>query len=644
MATLAGIVSTVGSPEHVQLRRALGTSCRGGPVREILSTERMVLGARRSEAAAPALATSGDGSVILAFDGTIFNLAELSPEAKTSHTSRVLVSLYRHLGPDFVAKLDGTFALALWDARERSLLLARDQLGTKPLFYSVQRGSLGFASEFGALLTVSRAERKLDLEALNNYLTYLYVPAPRTLLEGVRQVGPGQLLRFLRNGELTASSFLPPMPARFADEDPSSWSTEFREQLAESLQRRLGTVTNAGFLLSGGTDTAALVGCATKLMPERVKTFTLGFPDAPEIDERAEAKETATALGTEHIELEVDTDCIAALPKITRLVGSPVSNPASLISCALFEQIRGHVDAVVCGDGGNEILGGVYKYNQAMNFALNLHRGRLRHKIQGVGQTLWYRLRQTPLESLFQRAARAYFGQLSHSSMLVRTGVREEEFLAIVDFYVALETYWSGSNLRGLYTPETRQAVGECDPHRFLAGFFARDPDLPALQQVIWARTNTFIPYNVMRYVEHTAIAAGLEPLFPYLDQRLLDFVYRVPFEHIYAKAYRHFMRESLGGRIVPDQIFRKPLRGFSPPTERWVQTPRWRDIIWDHLAPEQLERRGLFNPDYVTSLLLQYDSGRRSLATDETGRAQPLGSSIWSLVALEAWCREFLD
>ena len=615
---------------------------RGGAIQEVRRFGDLVLGVASSEVQGPVLQAAAAEGFGVIWDGTIFGVTPQAEEPRPGvKIAADILSLYLREGPTFVSKLNGAFALVLWDARQRKVLLARDPMGIKPLFYSKRDGEVTFASEIRGLLHLAETDRTLDSEALQDYLAYLWIPAPRTLLREVRQLAPGEILSISHDGHCDHTSFRARIPHAFNDGSLADWSARLRELVRESLRRRVSSSGRLGFLLSGGTDTATLVGCAAKDLGMPVKTFTLGFQDA--IDEREAAKETARFFGTQHVDFEIDEGCIEKLPEITRSLGSPVGNPASLISHALFRHAKDHFDQVICGDGGNEVLGGCYKYNQTMNYAAGMHSGWIAQGLQRGGRQLHFRLRETPLEPLFQHAARLYFSWLGREGR-PRESINQADFDKVANFYARLETCWARSQIRSLCTEDILRPVADYEPLRAIADLFVHDPDLPVLQQLIYVRTNTFIPYNVMPYVEVNASANSVDCLFPLLDHDLLDFIYRVPFDYIYGRSYRHLMRESFADRPVPEKLFRKPLSGFQPPRDRWMLTARWQAFANDHLSREAVTRRGLFSPAYVDSLLAQHRAGDKFMATDEGARAQPVAESIWSLLALEVWCREFLE
>lgn len=648
MAAICGKLSVKETVTKSEILSSLDSmSLRGGSTQETHLIKNFGMGCTRTNSSSDGgLFHSEDQKVWIAYDGKIFNVYQLIKEHQSANIGglAILPWLYQRYGLDFVEKLDGSFSLIVWDDTKNVVLLARDHIGSKPLFYSFQSGNLVFASQIDGLSSFTSVKRTLSVESLDCYLTYLYVPAPNTLFKEIKQVAPAQVCRFCNSDVITKNFYPCEPPSRFRQDDPSSWSITLRELLTQSIQLSVGGKGSVGFLLSGGTDTAALLGCASSFLPHPIKTFTLGFPDCSYVDERKDARKTAQYFQTDHTELEVNHTCIEALREVTRYCGTPVGNPASLISFSLFRGIRSFVDTVVCGDGGNEIFGGVYKYHQAMNFVANLKDDRmLKRIVQTYGQKLWCRLRETKLESLLQKFYAVYSERVGTSNALCDIQLDEIQFHKVVTFYCLLESVWAMSNKGSLYTTDVREKLAGYDSLEFLRKFFVHEDDSPVLQQLIYARTNSFIPNNAIPYVEFNALANGVFPLFPLLAKKLLAFMYKVPFEHVYGKSFRYFMEQALANQVIPAEIFRRPVKGFNTPINHWLGTVKWREIVYDYLSRDRVKKRGLFSPDYVHRLVQDYYSGRKFITTEHSGKVQPLGLSIWSLVALEAWCQEYL-
>lgn len=645
MAAISGKLTPKEPVPHGEIQTSLtNMSARGGEVHQFYARDNFALGCARSSSSNDGLFHSENQKVHIAFDGRIFNIQQLIREYDTAPDIGfdILFTLYRHHGTDLIRKLDGSFSIVLWDETNRVVALARDHIGSRPLFYSFQSGTLLFASEIRGILRFKESVSEINIESLDQYLTYLYIPAPNTLLKSIYQVLPAQTCCFTEGNGAEKNVCLNRPNLRFELNDVSSLATKSRDLLEQSLRLRLNQEEKVGFLLSGGVDTATLVGSASSFAARPIKTFTLVFPDCPEVDERKDAVKTARLFQTEHNEITATHSCINALPEITRFCGFPVGNPASLLCFSVFERLTSVVDAVVCGDGGNEIFGGVYKYLQTMDYAFNLDAGRFARIVKGLGRKSWRQFYGTKLESTLQKAIRLYF-QLAARNSQLNTQLGEAHFRRVVNLFAFSESYWTELNKQSLYSHDVARELLDHDALDFLRSLFCYSDHMHVLQQLIYARTNSFIPNDAIPYVEPNATAKGIFPLFPLLDKELMSFMYQVPFEYVYAKSYRYFMKLAFGGHVIPAEIFDRPFKSFHTPIDRWLKTKKWREIVYDRLSSERTKRRGFFSHEYVQELVRQYYSGTRFISTERRNKAQSLAISIWSLVALEFWCDEYL-
>ena len=549
-----------------------------------------------------------------------------------------IASLYRRFGPSFIDNIDGPFSLILWDANEKRLILARDRFGTRPLFYTLMPRYIAFASEVRVLLDLTRPSRVLDVDAVRDFFTLRYVPAPKTPLSAIKQVPAGSCVIADSSGSLLEESYWSQPPTRLPDASIDSCQIDLRKRLSESLGRRI-VAGNTAFLLSGGVDTATLVGCAKQIVDRPLNTFTVGYSGFPAIDERENARRTAAHFGCEHVEIEVDESCIDSLKEITRETGLPVGNPAALVSRAMFSQIGKHARNVVCGDGGNELLGGSYKYDQLLHYVSNEGSAARRNLMQAAGRSLYYSLRQTTFEPSFHKLARAYFWLVGRFGQL--DSDQEIDVAECARYYAALESCWTQPNLRKLSLDERMWDWEKS--LRFISDRFTSDASASVLQQVPFVRATTFLPYEVMPYVDSNAARFGLESTFPYLDSELVDFLLSVPYELCYGRSYRYLMRKTFCRRPVPATVFRRSLSPFWPPMTLWSKTQRWSSFVDEQIGPDAVRGRGLFCPQVIESIVLAYRKGKAQIGTMPFG-CQPVHESLWTLIAFEVWCREFLD
>jgi asparagine synthase (glutamine-hydrolysing) len=407
----------------------------------------------------------------------------------------------------------------------------------------------------------------------------------------------------------------------------------------------MNVANRAGFLLSGGVDTAAIVGAASVQSSKTVQTFTLRFSDSAEVDESAAARTTSEYLKTEHAEVDVTSACVDFLPAIAAFGSSPPANASALISFSLFKQISSAVDTVFCGDGGNDLLGGHYRYNQVMAYAQHFQRTALQRFVLKHGRRAYHLLKGTRLEARLQVAARSFFSRVG-SEMAADPAVKMEKtrFDEVVDYYIDSDSFWRTGDKQLLYSESFSTQINGSSYRHFLESLFDFERRVGVFQQLPFVRVNSFIPYVAMQYVEPTATLNEVRPLFPLLDRELMEFIYRVPFQSIYGKSFRHLMRKALARRILSDEIFERPTKGFRVPIEKWMRSRRWKELVYDHLGSDAVKNRGWFSESYIRGLLHRFYSGKSYRRDNSFGNVTSLGLLIWSLVALESWARHHID
>lgn len=588
---------------------------------------------------APLLDDSRRGTVV-AFEGELDNASALLRLAPSSlPPSQLLTWMYERSGSEFTDRLEGRFALALWDGETSRLLLARDRIGVRPLFYGRAAGGLAFASDVDTLLAMRTARPSLRRESVAQFLSLLYVGTPDTLFDDVFALPPGATL--ICEG---AGSALPG-PLRM----PTAWAAGprhsgdpvdgTRSRFGAAVSRALTDDEGQVVLLSSGAGSVTFLAHAAA-SGRSLRTVTMGITGADASDERRAARDLARRFGASHETVQVDLRCLDALPAVTRSLGAPVGNPSALLAHALFRQLGPSARGVVCGDGGNEVFGGVLKYFQLMSALAGARMPRLRGRVHALGQRAWYGLRQAGLETLVHHAAAAYFRLVGTRGARASRELPRAAYEEALALYAELESTWSTARLDELLTPPLRATVGARRPEALLGAQLAEGGSTNLLQQLVGLRLATVVPHNILPYVERSAAAHGLAARFPYLDHELAGYLAKLPVELNYVRGYRHLMRRALGSP-VPPAVYRR-VKGFNPPLADWLRSARGRELAHDLLSPQAVARRGLFEPRVVADLLRRFRAGEHSLPTGRPERRQPLDLSIWTLIALEVFCREY--
>jgi asparagine synthase (glutamine-hydrolysing) len=557
---------------------------------------------------------SEDGSVTVVQNGELFEHRRLQAELEArghrfaSHCdTEVLPHLYEERGPAFADGLRGMFAIALWDARERRLLLARDPFGIKPLYYRVAGGVLSFASELKALVRQPGFDGEIDLEALEAYLAFNSVPAPMSIYRGVRKLPAGHLLD-VRDGEVRLRRFARPAPVAAGDvrrEPGADLAAELRERLRDSVRAHLESDVPVGVFLSGGIDSSLLAALAAQESPEPVRTFSIGFEERS-FDELSRARLIARRYGTDHHELVLRPDAAALLPEIAAAFDEPFADSSALPTYAVSRLAAGHVKVALSGEGGDELFGGYFTY---------------------VADVLAARSRVRAAAGW----ARPVVERLPSSSRRVSLEYRAKRFVRAA----ALPALERHHGWKEIFSPEARAALLEprrraagADP---LAGWRARYAEtagaepLARLQDV---DLGTYLVDDLLVKTDRASMAHSLEVRVPFLDPVVAELALALPTgQKVLALAKKRLLRRAAAG-LVPRSIVHAPKRGFSIPAAAWLRgelQPFAREL----LSPDALRADGFFRPAAVTALLDEHVSGRED-------HSRPL----WGLLCFQLWRR----
>lgn len=621
MCGVAGIVS-VTPPDPEVVRAMCDLIVHRGPDGEGLHSDaQAALGMRRlaiiDVAGGDQPVYNEDRSVVAVFNGEIYNFAELRTDLRnqghrfrTNSDSECLVHLYEEYGDDLVHRLRGMFAFALWDAKERRLLLARDRVGKKPLYYRHAGDSLAFASELKALGALPGLSRDLDLVALHHYLTYQYVPAPWSIQRGVRKLPPGHLLSW-QDGRVSVRRYwaLDYTPGPEIGEQEALERT--RELLLDATRVRMIAERPLGAFLSGGIDSSAVVAAMARLSAEPVKTFSVGFEDA-RYDEREHAGAVARRYGTDHHELVVGPSALAALPTLTWHFDEPFADSSAIPSFFVAQLSRRHVTVALNGDGGDEAFGGYARY------ALMARAGRLRIPVGArpvLGRLGGSLVQGGPVGSRRRRAGHALqlLGQPPHRQ------------------YARLMSYFTPEQKHALYTDWMREELAGTDSYELLDQAFDASHAADPLNRLMDVDVNTYLPGDLLVKVDITTMANSLEGRSPFLDHRLMEWAAGLPAGlKVRGGTTKYLLKKALEDWL-PFDLLHRPKQGFGIPLGDWLRTDL-RDLAWDVLTDRTASSRGLFRPEAVRTLLTEHEQGQNH------------ASRLWALVQFELWHRRFVD
>jgi asparagine synthase (glutamine-hydrolysing) len=539
------------------------------------------------------------GDVVAVFNGEAYNFTTLRDELR-AHEIRgtgdtpVLPHLYEENGPEFVERLDGMFALALWDLARERLVLARDRLGKKPLLYTrLADGTLAFASELKALLRLPGVSRDVDLDAVDGYLALQYVPGNRTALRGIHKVPPGHVL--VAEGESERLECYWEAGAAEPSATDGEWLERVRATVAEAVRKRLVADVPLGALLSGGIDSSVVVALMAQASTRPVRTFTVGFSDE-RYDERAYARSVAERYGTVHEELELVEDVAATLPRLAAAYDEPLGDEAAFPAFLIAEQARRHVTVALAGDGGDESFAGYERY---VAHALARRVPGRAARTGAAAVRLMPAARREPRSTLFRTAR----------FLDIAAAPESERYARMMEVF-PLELR------RRLWSDPRQAARVRLEP---------RGDGITGLQLLDVA---TYLPGDLLLKADIASMAHSLELRSPFLDHEVVSLGLALP-DHLKTRRRQGkvALRRAFAGELPPT-VAARGKTGFGVPLGRWFRHDL-HDLARDALATN----RGWFRADTVTRLL---DEHRRGAADH--------GHRLWCLLMLELWVREHVE
>ncbi|WP_447972460.1 asparagine synthase (glutamine-hydrolyzing) [Nitrospira sp. Kam-Ns4a] len=570
------------------------------------------------------------GTVWVVQNGEIYNYRELRDElvAKghrfaTDCDTEVLVHLYEEEGEDGVQRLRGMFAYALWDRERDTLLLVRDRLGIKPLYYAIRPGrgggsdGLAFASELPSLLEAVPGAA-IEPRAVAQYLSLLYVPGPGTVYRGVRQVQPGELLTVSRGRIETRRYYDPAAAWRAARRPPAAspldLAEQFLERLADTVRVHLVSDVPLGLLLSGGLDSGSILAMMRRVTNGPIRSFSIGYGAAADrsYDELDAARLLAERFGTLHHEERLSPNAAALLPRIVAAMGEPFADASAIPTYLVSEVARRSVTVALSGIGGDELFGGYPRYLGA----------RAAQRYARLPRPLRAWLARHVAPALPEGSGSR--DQLGRLKRFLRHGDRpvSEQYCRWITF---LPPEWGPD----AFTSELRAESGILDWIGEYGARFERWPAPDPSDRAMGLDLETYLPDDLLRMGDRLSMAHSLELRVPFCDHLLLAFALGLPPEIRYAGwQLKGFMRRALG-RVLPPAILSRAKYGFMVPLARWLREDL-REMVGDLLAEDAVKRRGYVRPEYVRWLVREHQAGRRNFA-----------DQLYALLVLELWLRD---
>jgi asparagine synthase (glutamine-hydrolysing) len=561
-----------------------------------------------------------DGSCHIIFNGEIYNHRDLRGELesrghvfKTLSDTEAILHLYEERGERCVESLRGMFAFAIWNEREQELLLARDRAGKKPLFYAQTPDGIAFASEAKALLAHPAIEREIDLEALDDYVTLQYVPAPRTIFKAIRKLPPAHTLLW-RRGDVTMRHYWrleyePKQPLGEAEA-----CERLRELLDESVRIRLESEVPLGCLLSGGIDSSAVVAFARRHVSGDLRTFSIGFEEASH-NELPHARLIARKFETAHEELIVRPHAIEVLPRIVWHCDEPFADSSALPSYYVAQMTRRHVTVALNGDGGDESFAGYTRY-------------RGNRIVEGYKK----------IPRLLRAAAIGPLACLCGAALPRSAKLDQLNFLNGMSLmppdreYAQYMSIFYAHQRARLYGERLRRAAAGRDAQDEILRHYNR-PDLrDRLDRMLCADVMAYLPGDLLVKMDRMCMAHSLEARSPFLDHHLMEFAATLPDSLKWRGGTLKYLLKKALEPILPHETLYRPKQGFGVPLDRWFKG-ELREPLRELLLSDRARGRGFFQMEAVERMIRDHAAGR-----------QRHHHRLWLLLSFEIWCRTFLD
>jgi asparagine synthase (glutamine-hydrolysing) len=577
-----------------------------------------------------------DGTVWITYNGEIYNFKDLRRELKdkghrfASHTdTEVIVHLYEEEGADCVKRLNGMFAFAICDLRGSTpkLFMARDHFGIKLLYYCYRGGRLAFASEVKALLEVDGIDAAIDVQALDQYLAFLWVPDPKTLFQGIFKLPAGHCATFYE-GELKITQYwdlsFPPENYEFRLSE-GGLAEEIRRRFQSSVERQMVSDVPLGAFLSAGLDSSSIVAMMTKTAKAPLRTYTITFPEKYRkgentLDDPAVAARLAAKLGCENRQICVEPDVVNLLPKLCWHMDEPTADPAIVTAFLVCQEASRDVTVLMSGVGGDELFAGYRKY--VAHYWAEAY----------LRVPSWIRRgAESAISQLPNMRGSAMKGPLRLAQKMFRSAAlpREERFIRNC-------TYFDEVQRGALYNEAVRSEIEASQTHTAHDSAFDHVRDADFLNQMLYLDAKIFMTSLNLTYNDKMSMACSVEVRVPFLDRELAEFVaWNVPPE-LKLKGFlrpstKHIFRKAMAG-VLPDEVLRQPKAGFAAPTDYWLANDLT-EMTDDLLSDSSVRSRALFRPERVQSMIWQHRRG-----------AQDWSMQLWQLLTLELWMQSFVD
>ena len=553
-----------------------------------------------------------DGRFWIVFNGEIYNFLELRKGLEKRHKfksrtdTEVLLHLYEEKGIDCLKYLRGMFAFAIWDKKEKVLFLARDRVGKKPLKYYFNEKFFIFASELKAILKDKEVKKEIDWGAIDEYLTYQYVPHPKTGFKNIFKLEPAHYLLITLDGKIKKERYWNLDFSQKLDLSENEWIEAIEEKLRESVKLRLISDVPLGAHLSGGIDSSMVVAFMAQEMKEPVKTFSIGFKEK-EYDETKYARLVAQKYGTDHHELIVDPNAIEILPKLVYHYEEPYADPSALPTWYLCQMTKNYITVALNGDGGDENFAGYDRYN-AFKIYLDL--------------------RLLPGKKIFKKLSEIFYRMIKLKIFRKSFRLFSSYEKDAISFYLKLIGFFSEEEKEKLYHPELKRLIENSRGSNFLREIFNQASG-NWLDKILYLDINSYLPDDLLVKVDIASMAHSLEVRSPFLDHEFMELCARIPSRLKMKGHAKKYVFKKLAQKYLPKECIFRPKTGFGVPLEFW-----FKNELLNFLKEKILSREFLnfgFNKNFLEQLIKEHQKGIRNHAY-----------RLWALLILEEWFKIF--
>jgi asparagine synthase (glutamine-hydrolysing) len=561
-----------------------------------------------------------DGSIWITYNGEIYNFRALREELerkghrfKSSSDTEVVIHLYEELGIRCLEKMNGMFAFALWDRHKKTLILARDRIGKKPLHYALSNEGIVFASELKALLTHPGVSREIDLKSLNRYLTYEYVPAPDSIFKSIKKLEPGHYLLYRQGAtEMIQYWDIPLTDNPMGYKTEAEYVEDLRERLANAVKSRLVADVPVGLFLSGGVDSSLIAALAMRANP-KLECFSIGF-DEPSFDESRYAREVARVLNAQHQLMIFSTremlDTIHSLPDI---LDEPLADASILPTYLLSKFASQKVKVALSGDGGDELFAGYPTYQA--------------HKV-----ITYY----DSLPAFLKSALRAMASHLPVSHNNISTEFKIKQFLkgagvaSEIRFFIWMGAF-TDAEKKGLLSDEVKNELRSHNTYEDIFNYISKSKLTKDMERILYLSMKLYLQDDLLVKVDRTSMANSLEVRCPLLDYEFIEFACSLPmFYKLNGLKTKYLFKKAAMG-LLPASIINRPKKGFGIPISRWL-CGELKDLMMNHLNQQTIERQGLFDWPYISGLMDAHLSRRADHR-----------KLLWPLIVFQIWYARFV-